>query len=537
MILSHIYNECPPADVCIVGAGPVGLATALRLEAQGLTVTLLEMGSEGSLTQERGGIKFSNLHHASVDSMSRPGIGGGSALWGGRCVALDDLDFDPRTHVAHSGWPIPHDEIRRYYAPALEFLRCGTSPLRPEEMAAGDADVTAAAIERWSEQPDLGPIYRENLRLSDRITLLTGAVASAIELDASGQRVERLRVRMGEKEIEVGAKEFVLAGGGLENARLLLGLENTETSVAKPMPAATGQFYQGHLTGYVAVLHLNRPSSAAALFFHKDREGKIFRQRFQISPSVQLEEKLLNTVFWIDAMSIADPTHGSGALSFCYLSLTLTSLYDRLSEGLAPIARSGVGRRLRQHLLNLVRDWTWPRDLPAVFKTLRRKHPRRYTLFNPSGRYLLRYHAEQVPDPRSRVVLAPSGADAGQVLAVDYRVTDQDIDSVMRSHETLDAWLRRNDIGRLEYLVDGEERAQSVFRQAFDGYHQIGLTRMSADPAHGTADPDCRVHGVENLYLAGSCLFPTGGHANPTLPAVALSMRLADHLGTRLARR
>ena len=53
---------------------------------------------------------------------------------------------------------------------------------------------------------------------------------------------------------------------------------------------------------------------------------------------------------------------------------------------------------------------------------------------------------------------------------------------------------------------------------------------MHRDPALGVVDEDCRVHGVANLYVAGSSVFPTAGAANPTLTITALALRLADHL-------
>lgn len=115
-------------------------------------------------------------------------------------------------------------------------------------------------------------------------------------------------------------------------------------------------------------------------------------------------------------------------------------------------------------------------------------------------------------------------------MQVDYRVEDRDILSVLRAHHLLDQWLRAKGYGKLEYLRPEDERFRSVLAQAFDGYHQIGLARMSDHPQSGVVDPDCRVHQIDNLYLAGASVFPTGGHANPTLPAVALALRLAEHL-------
>ncbi|MDF2766753.1 MAG: oxidoreductase, partial [Rhodospirillales bacterium] len=67
------------------------------------------------------------------------------------------------------------------------------------------------------------------------------------------------------------------------------------------------------------------------------------------------------------------------------------------------------------------------------------------------------------------------------------------------------------------------------------GHHHIGTTRMSEDPARGVVDGDCRVHGIANLYVAGSSVFPNSGSANLTLTVVALALRLAAHLEQRLA--
>ena len=64
-----------------------------------------------------------------------------------------------------------------------------------------------------------------------------------------------------------------------------------------------------------------------------------------------------------------------------------------------------------------------------------------------------------------------------------------------------------------------------------DMKHPTGTTRMSLDPTSGVVDADCRVHGIDNLYVAGSSVFPTSGHFNPTLVIVALAARLAAHLG------
>ena len=61
----------------------------------------------------------------------------------------------------------------------------------------------------------------------------------------------------------------------------------------------------------------------------------------------------------------------------------------------------------------------------------------------------------------------------------------------------------------------------------------MGSTRMGDDPGNSVTDAQGRVHGIENLYVAGSSLFPSAAAANPTLTIVALSLRLADYMSRR----
>jgi choline dehydrogenase-like flavoprotein len=148
---------------------------------------------------------------------------------------------------------------------------------------------------------------------------------------------------------------------------------------------------------------------------------------------------------------------------------------------------------------------------------------------NPSGRYALRYHAEQIPNPESRVYLG-SDANANQGLTVDFRYLPDDAASVVGAHELLDDELRRSRLGYLEYWTKSDERADAVGAQAMDGYHQVGTTRMGSDAKSSVVDLNCRVHGFDNLYVASSSVFPTAGSANPTFPMVALALRLAHHI-------
>ena len=115
-------------------------------------------------------------------------------------------------------------------------------------------------------------------------------------------------------------------------------------------------------------------------------------------------------------------------------------------------------------------------------------------------------------------------------MRIDFRYTEQDIDSVLRFHALLDERLRAAGRGRIEYLDPPERRAEAVWEQSTDGFHHIGTTRMSAEPGDGVVDADCRVHDVGNLYIASSSVLRTSAEANPTFTTVCLALRLAHHV-------
>jgi choline dehydrogenase-like flavoprotein len=85
-------------------------------------------------------------------------------------------------------------------------------------------------------------------------------------------------------------------------------------------------------------------------------------------------------------------------------------------------------------------------------------------------------------------------------------------------------------IGRMRIDVDDPEYWPPIVG---GGSHHMGTTRMHDDPSRGVVDRNCKVHGIDNLYVTGGSVFPTSGAANPTLTIVALTLRLADHLKSR----
>jgi choline dehydrogenase-like flavoprotein len=141
----------------------------------------------------------------------------------------------------------------------------------------------------------------------------------------------------------------------------------------------------------------------------------------------------------------------------------------------------------------------------------------------------LYFRSEQAPDPDSRLTLSDRRDALGMPeLRLDWRVNQVDIDAISGWLAALDGDVRAAQLGRVVPPRAGWER------KIIGGPHHIGTTRMSASARSGVVDAQCRVHSVENLYVAGSSVFVTGGYANPTFTLVALALRLADTLRDRL---
>ena len=145
--------------------------------------------------------------------------------------------------------------------------------------------------------------------------------------------------------------------------------------------------------------------------------------------------------------------------------------------------------------------------------------------------FVLRVRSEQIPNPKSRVSLSDRRDSLGlNQIRLDWRMNGAERRSMRLMFQFLKSEFERLGIGEVrpsEWLESDDEEWPA---DLCGGPHHMGTTRMSADPKQGVVDSDCRVHGLRNLFVAGSSVFPTSGYANPTLTIIALAVRLADHL-------
>ena len=525
------------ADLCIVGAGAAGIAIALQFEGTATQVVLLEAGGERAerITQALAeGELAPGCRHPPPHRYRPRRFGGATTLWGGRCMPLDPIDFAARAWVPHSGWPIGPDALAPYYKAANRLCEAGdfdyaAAPGMPQILHgfAGQS-YTDAALERFSCPTDFAARYRARLDAAANIRVVLHANATAIGTADGGRRAAFVQARSpGGGRVDVRAENIVLAAGGLEIPRLLL------ASGGPDHPAgignahdAVGRYYMCHLAGTLGRL---RPLVPVDHGYTLSDEGVYCRRRFAITASAQARLGVGNMVARLHHPRIGDPGHRSGALSALRLAAPfITPEYaTRLRDGPAGLpALAGHAANIAAsplHTAGFLLHWLRRRTLAA------RKFPS-IIVRPPGGIYSLDVHAEQMPNPHSRVTLAGSRDAFGMPrLLVDWRHLPADIATVRRGLRALSADLSASVTAQLAWDDDALE--EHLLRDGAYGGHHIGTARMSASPSHGVVDADCRVHGVANLWIASSAVFPTSGQANPTLTIVALALRLAARLG------
>ena len=535
------------ADVCVVGGGPAGISLALALCGHGLRVILLESGRmrEDAATQDlcAGEVADARLH-SPPDKYRQRRLGGSTAIWGGRSVPFDPVDFETRPHVAHSGWPISYEDLLPFYPQANALAESGRFSYEADDalgpaaapMIRGfdSAVVRTGSLERFSCPTHFGARYERRLRVAPEVQVLLGANCTGLHLQADARSVREVSVAtLAGRRFQIEARATVLAAGGLETARLLLASRDVVPQGVGNEHDVVGRYYMCHIAGNVGTLVFNGRPQDVRHGYEVSPEGIYCRRRLSIAASEQRRHGLANGVARLHFPRITDPAHRNGVLSGLFLARRFIS-YEygkRLHDGGAPTA--GLQAR---HLCNVLFD---PVDTAAfaahwlVRRTLAQRKFPSVILRNRTNRFSLEIHGEQVPRGDSRVTLTDRLDALGLPrVRVDWRYGPEDIASVRGTLDLIARELDRTGAGRLEY--DGDTLEEDLMRFGAYGGHHIGTARMGADRRTSVVDADCRVHSVRDLFVAGSAVFPTSSQANPTLTLIALSLRLGEHLVRRL---
>lgn len=541
-------GSCLRADVCVVGAGAAGISLALALSGRGLSVILLESGRgrEHAPTQALYEGEVSNERlHSPADKYRQRRLGGSTTIWGGRCMPLDPIDFEVRGHVPHSGWPLSFDDLLPFYPEANALCEAGRFSYDADDalgpgalpMIRGfdSALVRTNGLERFSCPTDFGKRYARRLKVATDVRLLLGANCTGLKLDPDTRKVRELEVAtLAGQRFRVAPRATVLAMGGLETARLMLASNDVARAGVGNEHDVVGRYYMCHIAGNVGQLVFQGTPADVRHGYEVTPEGIYCRRRLAVAAAEQRRHGLANGVARLHFPRITDPSHRNGVLSGLFLARKLIS-YEygkRLNDGTPPTARLYA-----RHLLNVISD---PIDTTAFLahwvarrSLAQRKFPS-VILRNRTNRFSLEIHGEHLPNRDSRVMLAGQRDVLGMLrLRIDWRYSPDDIDSVRRTLDLMAREFERSGTGHLQY--DGATLEEDLMRFGAYGGHHIGTARMGSNPRTSVVDANCQVHSVDNLFVAGSAVFPTSSQANPTLTLVALALRLGRHLSRRLA--
>lgn len=473
------------ADVCIVGGGAAGITIALRLRQSGRSVLLLESGGveRDGRTDDLARGTVSGIRAFTLEQHRARVLGGSTSLWSGWCMPLTPEDFEPRHWIPHSGWPIRYPDVVPYYRRAQRLLELGPFQYAPTVISERvDRPLLktvsmrlASSVFQYSPPTHFGTVYRQQLAEAPDVRVLLHANLTDLLLEDTKHRVKRCEVAALEgPSFRVEAGDFVLAAGGVENARLLLASEIGDTN------DLIGRFFMEHPHYYWGVAWIRTPEAVDDGFYRprqdelEDVDGS--RRETELRGALTLARDVLATEGLPDFSATLEDTP-----------------LDALETG----------------------------DIdPSTARAL---------LPRSAGRLLQRLliRAEQTPDPESRVTLGSARDALGMRRAhLRWQIRREDLVSYKRAFTILGA-----ELGQLGGRVWAPADAKGQFVGAVEGGgHHIGTTRMATSPASGVVDRNCRVFGIDNLYAAGSSVFTTGSRANPTLTIVALAERLADHL-------
>ena len=476
-------------DLAIAGGGPAGISLALALAGSGIRVLLLESGGmafEGKTQALYTGAE-TGVRYIPLEASRLRFLGGSSNHWGGWCRPLDAIDFEARPWLAHSGWPITKSALAPYYERAQSLVEAGpfiyddqarwTSALGAP-IALGDGGVRTTYFQ-FSKQRDnvlpthFGERYADDLKKVGNLSVMLHANVTRLRLTPDARSINRMDVAtLSGKRFVVKPKCTVLATGGVETPRLLLASNDVMPNGIGNAHDLVGRFFADHpIPGNTAIIVLFGGNISSYYQQAQPAYGAIFRAAFTPHESYQRQAGVL-----------------------CSLA-TLEGEVQLDSIGRAAVAETA-----------------------AAFG-IEAANMRAFTL--GCG-------MEIAPDPDRRLTLTREKDALGMPrLKLDMHIADSDFAHYRATLAELGRQMLAARTGMVRILHKTRDEWMSVMDW---GNHHMGTARMSLDPKSGVVDANSQVHGVRNLFVAGSSVFPTYGASNPTLNLVALTLRLADHL-------
>lgn len=513
------------ADVCVIGSGPAGLTLARALTARGIAVVLLEAGPEtAGVVGRPAGLSFDRTEYRGATLGRACGLGGTSAIWGGQLLPLRREEMLARPAVAAPAWPIDHQELQHHFATAEGWsgVEAGSFEVNASEPDGHPLRQLAwnglsPRCSKWIafRRRNLAKSWLPSIAATGKLQLWINATAHDFEVAPGNGTASITRVTARAPSghaLDVRAPAIVICAGALEAARLVLELAERCAATGQPGYALAGRYLQDHLSIRLAAVELVDRARFMTLFAPFFRGPTMRSLRIDLPPDAAARAGLPAAYAHFVVESPAD----SG---FAALRDTLRSL-----QGGRPAEALAGGLRLL-------------RALPEVAELAYWRAAHRRLISPANGKVFLQLDFEQPQSSANRVRLTDTRDTTGRRgLAIDWDAACDPGALVAHMTQELRAFWSRNaldEIARLEFLHrDGW--TGSLAAKLYDIHHPAGTTRMAGEAGEGVVDPDLRIFGLTNCYIASTSVFPSLGAANPTLTLMALALRLSDHLTRRI---
>lgn len=515
-------------DLCIIGSGAAGITLALELAGAPFSVIILESGGfdPEAETQALAKGEIAGLPTFPLDVSRLRQFGGTTGHWGGFCRAFDPIDFEARAWVPHSGWPISISDVQPYYERAQQICQVGPPDYEPSEwdlrqtppLPLPGGNVRTRLIQ-FSPPTRFGVRYRDSVLKAPNISVYLHSNVVRILPTSNGKEVERLDVAtLNGIEFTVRARAIVLATGGIENPRLLLASNQV-------MPKGVGN--DNDLVGRYFGDHINLDTAGIVALSDKfsfelyQRDERMKPPRRPLRPGGRMTAVMGLLDLSEQAQRAERTLNYSAEVQTTYFSAHF--LHDeRFNEVYKHEGADSRFAQIKESLITLYQNLD--DAISTAFHSSSVSH----------GLYELMSTQEQAPNPQSRVTLAANKDRLGVPMArLNWQLTDLDRHTIKAATRLIGQAMGAGGVGRLRVSMDLEAKEWPLYMES--SWHACGTTRMHADPREGVVDANCRVHGMANLYIAGSSVYTTISSSNPTLTIVALSLRLAQHLRRALS--
>lgn len=559
------------ADLVIVGGGACGLTLARAMSGQGRRIIMLESGGReqdaahealNAVQMTGWDARAASARHSYHQNLTQHwsgdhqqygvrcrGLGGSTQAWAGKSAPLDAVDYERRDWVPLSGWPVSQTEMSPYLEQASDLLNLGPRVYdeRLWQMLRHDPPENAPGGEMFRTM--FWQFARSRRQVTDimrfgadfcadppsNVLVLTEATATALHSASGGARCTGLSARsLAGCEVRIEAKDCVLAAGAIENARLLLMSRDTVPTGLGNAHDTVGRYLLDHPTATVARAAPADVSHLAARFglyaLRARGRSHVYMYGLALNEDRQRAQNLLNGALFVTEERAADDPFS--ALKRLLRSQSKSWLADVGSVARSPLRLArGAGARMleRGYLPDGVSRGLADAAVRLFPNTLATDHRFGRLPVKLSG---LRFEAttEQPPDPGNRLILSDARDPLGlPIPKVTWSAGAQARANLLHMGRALCDSFEQAGLPSLipeDWLQQGDPQAATVI----DLGHSLGTTRMSEDPKFGVVNARCAVHGVAGLYAIGGSVFPTSGHANPTLMMIALTLRLADHL-------